>query len=200
MRLIGQTKREHIAAVVIPLTLWYFELMSENLHTLLEGDDPVALRRIEQALHASDVSNDTVDAVLSALIWRRCTAGQNGVLGAVINQDCAARISVLPRHLDRVGASDAAQAVRDLRDEIPLEDEQIRNGIIDWIDCNPEVIRHAATLNDAVEDIAPKVWNYMQLRQDELPDPEIPDQSGGLLAALISGWQSVARQRLSARR
>jgi len=174
--------------------------MSENLHDLLEGDDPVALRRIEQALHSSETSNETVDAILSTLIWRRCTAGQNGILGAVINHECAARISVLPQHLEKVGASDAAQAMRDLLDEIPLEDEQIEGGIIDWVDANPDITRHAATLDDGFEDVTPKVWNYMQQRQDELPNPEIPDKSVGMLAALISGWQSFARQRPSAGR
>ena len=98
--------------------------MSENLHDLLKGDDPVALRRIERGLKDSEIHNEIVDAVLSALIWRRCTAGQNGVLGAVLNPECASRISSLPQHLDRVGASDAAQAIRDLRNQIPLEDEQ----------------------------------------------------------------------------
>ena len=101
-----------------------FSSMTDNLHNLLAGDEPVALRRIEKALHSADVENETVEAVVSALIWRRCTAGPNGVLGAVLNHECAARIDVLPEHLDTIGASDAAQAVRDLRADIPLEDEQ----------------------------------------------------------------------------
>ncbi|SLN35264.1 hypothetical protein [Roseisalinus antarcticus] len=161
--------------------------MSENLHDLLEGDDPVALRRIEKALQSGDVRNEPVDAILSALIWRRCTTGQNGVLGAVLNHDCAARVSVLAEHLDRVGASDAAQAMRDLREEIPLEDERIRNGLIDWVDANPGIARYAKTLNDGVDDIALKIWNFMQKCKDELPDPEIPAKRKGPFAWLFSG-------------
>lgn len=160
--------------------------MSENLHDLLERDDPVALRRIEKALLSGDNRNEAVDAVLSALIWRRCTAGRNGVLGAVLNHECAARISVLAEHLDQVGASDAAHAMRNLREEIPLEDEQIRCGLIDWVDANPEIARHAETLTDGVDDLAPKVWSFMQERQDELPDPQIPDKREGLFARLFS--------------
>lgn len=174
--------------------------MSENLHDLLESDDPVALRRIEQALQSSEPPNETVDTVLSALIWRRCTAGQNGILGAVIHHECAARMSVLPQHLERVGASDAAQAMRDLLGKIPLEDDQIEGGIIDWVDSNPDIARHAATLSDGIEDVTSKIWSFMQQRQDDLPDPEIPDRSAGILAALLSGWQSLARQRFSAGR
>jgi len=174
--------------------------MSENLHDLLESDDPVALRRIEQALQDSEIHNEIVDAILSALIWRRCTAGQNGVLGAVLDPECAARISALPRHLDRVGASDAAQAIRDLRNAIPLKDEHIKGGIIDWVDCNPDIVRHAAALSDDVDDIAPKLWNFMQQRQGELPDTEIPNKRDGLLAALFGGWQAFARQRPTAGR
>ncbi len=159
--------------------------MSENLHDLLESDDPVALRRIEKALISGDERNETVDAVISALIWRRCTAGQHGVLGAILNRECAARISVLADHLEKVGATDAAKAMRDLRQEIPLEDEQIRSGIIDWIDVNPKIVSHAATLDDGVDDIAPEVWSFMQVRQDNLPDPEIPDKRQGLFGALF---------------
>ncbi|MEX1236510.1 MAG: hypothetical protein WEB56_16120 [Roseovarius sp.] len=143
--------------------------MSENLSDLLEGDDPVALRRIEKALMSADGHNETVDAVISALIWRRCTAGQNGVLGAVLNHECAARISVLADHLEKVGATEAAQVTRDLREEIPLEDDQIRSGIIDWIDVNPGITGNVVTLNGNVDDIAPKVWSFMQERRDDLP-------------------------------
>ncbi len=159
--------------------------MSEKLHDLLEGDDPVALGRIEKALLAGDIHNETVDTVLSALIWRRCAMGQNGVLGAVINHDCAARVSVLDQHLELVGASDAAQAMRNLRGEIPLEDEQIRPGIIDWVDANPSLIRRAETLNDDVFDVAPKIWSFMQEHKDELPDAEIPDKRTGLFRRLF---------------
>ncbi len=159
--------------------------MPENLHDLLESDDPVALRRIEKALISGDEHNETVDAVITALIWRRCTAGQNGVLGAVLNRECAARISVLADHLEKVGATDAAMAMRDLREEIPLEDEQIRSGIIDWVDENPKFVSHAATLDDGIDDIAPEVWSFMQERQDKLPDPEIPDKRKGLFGALF---------------
>ncbi len=168
--------------------------MSESLHSLLESDDPVALRRIEKALSSGDVRNEAVDAVLSALIWRRCTTGQNGVLGAVLNHECAARVSVLPEHLDQVGASDAAQAMRDLREQIPLEDQQIRYGLIDWVDANPEIARHAGTLTDGVDDVAPKVWSFMQERQSELPDPKIPDKRAGLFARLFSGGTSKSEQ------
>ncbi len=166
--------------------------MSENLHSLLEGDDPVALRRIEKALTSGDDQNETVDAVISALIWRRCTTGHNGLLSAVLNHECAARISVMADHLEQVGATDAAQAMRDLREEIPLKDEQIRGGIIDWVDVNPDIAQHASSLDDGVDDIAPEVWSFMQDRQDDLPNPEIPDKRRGLFAALFGGSDKTA--------
>ncbi len=159
--------------------------MTDNLHELLEGDEPVALRRIEKALHSADVENETVETVVSALIWRRCTAGPNGVLGAVLNYECAARLDVLPEHLDNIGASDAAQAVRDLRADIPLEDEQIRHGLIDWVDTNPEIAKHAKVLDDEFDDVAKKVWSFMQESQQELPDPKIPDKQTGLFSRLL---------------
>ncbi|MEI4264168.1 hypothetical protein [Roseovarius sp. D0-M9] len=159
--------------------------MSENLYDLLEGDDPVALRRIEKALMSADEHNETVDAVISALIWRRCTAGQNGVLGAVLNHECAARISVMADHLEKVGATEAAQVTRNLREEIPLADAQIRSGIIDWIDVHPEITGNVVTLKRNIDDIAPKVWSFMQERQEDLPDPQIPDKRKGLFGALF---------------
>ncbi len=161
--------------------------MTENLHSLLEGDDPVALRRIEKALRSGDVQNETIDTIISALIWRRCTIGHNGVLGAVLNHECAARVAVLTEHLERVGATDAAQAMRDLRKVIPLKDEQIQGGIIDWVDVNPDIARHASSLNNGINDIAPEVWSFMQERQDDLPDHEIPDKRKGLFAGLFGG-------------
>ena len=155
--------------------------MTQNLHELLERSDPVALRRIEKALDAVDERNETVETVLSALMWQRCTIGQNGILGAYLNHECAARVSVLDEHLAVIGASDAAQAIRDLRKEIPLQDEDIRRGIIDWVDANPSLVQHAKTLNDEDLDVASKVWNFMQKRREKLPDIEIPDKKTGLL-------------------
>ncbi len=92
--------------------------MTRNLQELLEGDEPVALRRIEKALVAVDDRNETVETVLSVLLWRRCTMGQNGILGAFLNHECVARVDVLDEHLDRVGASGAAQSMRDLRGRV----------------------------------------------------------------------------------
>jgi hypothetical protein len=155
--------------------------MMKNLHDLLDRDDPVALRRIEKALGAEETRNETVDAVLSVLLFQRCANGRNGILGALINHECAARVSMLDEHLDLVGASGAAQAMRDLRKEIPLRDEDIRRGIIDWIEANPSLVQHAKTLNDNNLDVASKVWNFMQERQEKLPDIEIPDRKTGIL-------------------
>jgi hypothetical protein len=94
---------------------------------------------------------------------------------------------MLPEHLDSIGASDAAQAVRDLRENIPLEDEQIRYGLIDWVDTNPEIAKHAKALDDDFDDVAQKVWSFMQDSQKELPDPEIPDKKIGLFSRLFGG-------------
>ncbi|SDW74199.1 hypothetical protein SAMN04488238_103235 [Roseicitreum antarcticum] len=77
--------------------------------------------------------------------------------------------------------------MRDLREQIPLEDEQIQFGLIDWVDANPDITRHAGTLADGVDDLAPKIWSYMQECQAELPDPRIPDKRQGLFARLFSG-------------
>jgi len=156
-----------------------------TLYDLLNSDDPVALRRIEKVLSSEDDPNDTTEAVISALIWQRCTAGHNGVLGAVLNHECAARISVLANHLEQVGASDAARAMRKLRGEIPLEDAQIAGGIIDWVDVNPTIASHAAALDEGVDDISSEVWSYMQERQSDFPDHEIPDKRKGLFGALF---------------
>ncbi|WP_223427576.1 hypothetical protein [Tateyamaria pelophila] len=159
--------------------------MAQNLYQLLEHDDPVALRHIEKALSAEDAPNETVETVLSALLWRRCTMGQNGILGALLNHECAARVSVMDEHLDVIGASDAAQAMRDLRTEIPLQDEHIRRGIIDWVYANQNLVEHAKTLNEENLDVAPNVWTFMQKRKANLPNIEIPDKRTGLLARLF---------------
>ncbi|MFO7805537.1 MAG: hypothetical protein R6V30_07680, partial [Paracoccaceae bacterium] len=58
---------------------------------------------------------------------------------------------------------------------------------IDPVDDAPESTTHATTLNDGVDDIAPEVWSYMQDKQDDLPDPEIPDKRKGFFGALFGG-------------
>lgn len=80
---------------------------------------------------------------------------------------------------------DTVQAIRDLSKENPLKDEQIRSGIIDWLDMNPEIASKAAKLHEGVDDIAPTVWNFKQERQDELPDPEISYKAKGLFSILL---------------
>ena len=74
-----------------------------------------------------------------------------------------------------------------LRNEIPLEDEHIRGGIIDWVDANPSLVHYAETLNDDGFDVTPKVWSFMQKRQDELPEIEIPDKRTGLFSRFFGG-------------
>ena len=75
--------------------------------------------------------------------------------------------------------------MRDLRKEVPLQDEHIQRGIVDWVDANPSLIQHANTLNDENLDVAPKIWSFMQGRQENLPHIEIPDKRTGLLGRLF---------------
>jgi hypothetical protein len=103
-----------------------------------------------------------------------------------LNRDCARRIKVLAAHLDLVGAHEAAAAVRELRGQIPYNDNQLGGGIIDWIDANPDFVDRARELDREINDITPQIWAYMQNCCDELPDAAIPPRQRGFFARLFN--------------
>ncbi len=88
----------------------------------------------------------------------------------------------MPANLYDLLDSDDPVAVR--RIEKAFSSGDVRNQAVD---ANPEISRHADTLTDGVADLAPTVWSFMQERQGELPDPQIPDKRVGLFARLFSG-------------
>ena len=167
--------------------------MREQLHDLLKSDQPVALPQIERALASEDDLNDDQEAVLSALIWRRCTSGSIGLLGTVVYQDCASRIEDLPQHLETIGAKEAARAVAALREEIPLEDERIRQGLVDWIDTEADLAAHAQELGSELEEIDGIVWNFMRDASSDIPDLEITSRAQDVVSSLKS-WLQLGRQ------
>jgi len=158
--------------------------MSDKLHDLLENDDPTALPQIERSLASQDDLSADQDAVLSALIWRRCTSGAAGLLGSVLHQDCASRFEDLPTQLARVGATDAAVATLELRNAIPLEDEQINGGLADWIDIHPEISSKAAELNEEVDEIDQIIWDFMKDPASDIPDLEVPTRTEAVLSSI----------------
>ena len=161
-------------------------LFMETLHEVLQSEEPVALRRIEKVLAAEDDRSEQAEAAMSALIWRRQTTGHQGILGTFLNRDCARRIKVLAAHLERVGAPEAAAAIRELRGQIPYSDNQLGGGIIDWMDAHRDFVDRARELDCEIEDITPQIWTYMQNCCDELPDTAIPPRRRGLFARLFN--------------
>jgi hypothetical protein len=161
-------------------------LIMETLHKVLQSHEPVALGRIEKVLAAEHERSEEAEAAVSALLWRRQTAGHSGIRGTFLNRDCVNRIRVLATHLDRVGAHEAAEAMRELRGQIPYKDTQLGGSIIDWVDANPDFVSRARELDDKIDDIAPQVWAYMQNCSDDLPDAAIPSRRRGLFARLFN--------------
>jgi hypothetical protein len=167
--------------------------MREKLHDLLDSDRPVALRQIERALASEDELTDDQEAVLSALIWRRCTSGVNGLLGTVIHRDCASRIEDLPQHLEAIGAHKAARAVSALREEIPLEDYRIKQGLVDWIDTETDVAVRARKIGSELDGIDDLVWGFMKDNSSDIPDLEVTSRTQDVFSSLKS-WLQAARQ------
>ncbi|MBV0913764.1 hypothetical protein [Anianabacter salinae] len=158
--------------------------MTETLHNLLGQEDPASLPQIERALASQDELSQDQEAVLSALIWRRCTQGSAGLLGSVLQRDCAQRIEEMPTHLEAVGASDAAAATQELVDAIPLDDDRIKAGLVDWIDTQTDVVRKARELGTGLEDIDRAIWEFMKDPTTEIPDLPISTRAQILLAKL----------------
>lgn len=144
--------------------------MSETVHDLLEHDEPTGLDIIKRGLAAQDDLNNEGEAALSALLWRRRTDRRLGLLGALMHRDCVRRIGVLPDHLEVVGATRSARALRELRTEIPYPDDRIKFGIIDWIEARPEFMAKARALDAELEDVTPLVWHHLQVCAHLLPD------------------------------
>lgn len=167
-----------------------FRPMSERLHELLQQDEPTALAQIERALASQTDRTADQEAVLNALIWRRCTNGAAGFLGTVLHQNCASLIDVLPSQLARIGAADAAVAIRELRDVIPLEDEQIKRGLADWIETKRDVVNKAHELEAGLEDITPTIWEFMKSPSSEMPDIEISSRTEDIVSSVVSFFRS----------
>jgi hypothetical protein len=158
--------------------------MASNLHDLLALDNPTALPRIERALRSQDELSADQEAVLGALVWQRCTSGPAGLLGCVTQHDCAKRIDDLPDQLARIGAEDAAEATRALRDAIPLDDETLRHGIADWIDTQSDVYSKAQELDDGLEGVDRAIWDFMKDPETDIPDLEIPTRMDSIVSSV----------------
>lgn len=158
--------------------------MADHLHALLEQDEPTGLARIERALSAQPALSADQEALLSTLVWRRCTNGAAGLLGAVLHQDCARRIGDLPEHLETIGATESAEAVRELCDVIPLDDERISRGLADWIETESEIVSKARELDAGLDDIDQTLWDFMRNPASDIPDLELPTRSTGVLSSI----------------
>ncbi|SFP44186.1 hypothetical protein [Tranquillimonas alkanivorans] len=160
--------------------------MTVTIHELIERKKPADLEKIERTLAAQPARSPEAEAALSALIWRRRTDGRSGLLGAFMHKDCAERIAMLGDHLEEIGAHDAAAALRELRAEIPLSDDLIGRGLIDWVDSRPDIVREARELDSRLEDVAPLIWDYLRDCGDAVPDLPLHQPRRGLLARWLS--------------
>lgn len=106
------------------------------------------------------------------------------MLGCVIHQDCAGRIEDLPAQLTRVGAPDSAGAVRELRNAISLNDDEIKGGLADWIETQPEVIKKAHELDAEIEEIDQTIWDFMRDPASDIPDLALTSRTGSVLSSI----------------
>ena len=164
--------------------------MSNKLHDLLHQDEPTALPRIERALRSQDDLTADQETVLGALVWQRCTSGAAGLLGCVLHGDCAKRIDDLPDQLERIGADDAAAATRELRNAIPLDDVQIRGGLVDWIDTQPDIVNKARELDDALNEVDQAIWDFMKNAATDIPDLEIQTRTESVVSSVFGLFRS----------
>ncbi|WP_146204919.1 hypothetical protein [Jannaschia seohaensis] len=171
--------------------------MPQNLHDLLQQDEPSALPRIERALLSQDDLSADQEAVLSALVWQRCTGGAAGLLGCVLHQDCAKLIDNLPNQLARIGAADASIATKELRNAIPLDDGQIRGGVADWIDTQPDIVKKAHELDDGLHELDQTIWDFMKDPSTDIPDLEILTRTESLVSSVVGLFRSKQRRILS---
>lgn len=162
----------------------YVNYMADHLHSLLEQDEPTDLARIERALSAQDELSADQEAVLSTLVWRRCTTGAAGLLGAVLHHDCARRIGDMPEHLETIGAPETAEAIRELCDAIPLDEDRISRGLADWIETESDIVTKAQELDAELDDIDQTIWNFMKNPASDIPDVELPTRSAALLSSI----------------
>lgn len=163
--------------------------MTETLHDILRSDDPGVLPRIEKALSACDDLDRDLEAVLSALILHRRASGEAGLLGAVLYRDCAQRLPVLPAHLRAIGATDAANAVSDLRRDIPLEDAVISCGLIDWLDTQPDLARSARRRTPDLDGLDDDIRRFLRRKGRALPDLPLPPEHRTLFGRMVQSMR-----------
>lgn len=167
--------------------------MADNLHDLLRQNEPVALQQIERALAAQDHLSADQEAVLDALIWKRYTCGPAGLLGCILHQDCARLFPDLPNKLERIGATDAAVATRELRNAIPLDEEQIRGGLTDWVETQSEVVTIARELDEnliGLDEVDQTIWDFMKDTASDIPDLEIPTRTESIVSSIVGLFRS----------
>ncbi|MDF0603889.1 hypothetical protein P1J78_24555 [Psychromarinibacter sp. C21-152] len=157
----------------------------QPLTDVLTSEKPTALRRIEDALGSLEERGEAAEAALTSLIWRRRVNGSFGILATFAYTDCTKRISVIPQHLDHIGATESAAAVRWLRRGVPFDDDRIVNGIIDWLEENKTLTSRAQKYDRELDDIAPCIWRFMQSSADAFSSIEIPEKRLGFLSRLL---------------
>lgn len=160
--------------------------MTETVNEVLQSETPVNLDGIERALASVDDPHPTIEAAVTALVFRKTISGWRGLLDAFIHHKCRERIDVLVPHLVEVGAAEHAAAISDLRQAIQLSDTKIKSSnIIDWLDVNPRIGALAEKLEAELDSVDDIIWKYLQGCSDALLDIPIQPTEKGLLGRLI---------------
>ncbi len=171
--------------------------MPRTLHETLKARQTTDLAQIERTLAGAQGLSDEAEIVLTVLIWRRRTKGRNGIMSAFLYVDLSSRIDSVEEHLLQVGATDSARALREMRKELPLEEEQIRHGIVDLADSNLDaasrVYQRAAELAHCVADVEPAVWKFMRAHKRSIPDWPLVEKGRLGMPSFFDKWRADAR-------
>ncbi len=112
------------------------------------------------------------------------------MLGCVLHPDCAKRIDTLPNQLEHIGATEAADATRELLKAIPLHADQISGGLADWIDTQPDIVSRARELDDGLNEVDQTIWDFMKETTSDIPDLEIPTRAESIVASVAGLFRS----------
>ncbi|WP_152463806.1 MULTISPECIES: hypothetical protein [unclassified Roseivivax] len=96
--------------------------------------------------------------------------------------------------LRTIGAAQCAEAFASIRKAIPMSDNDIRGGLLDWIDTQPDLAKKALKWKDVDLDVSVQLWEYMNANIDLLPDVPISAPSNRVGRIRKWFWETEPRR------
>jgi hypothetical protein len=136
-------------------------MQMETVRHILDSESGLDFGKIESALAAEQQTREEAEAVLSVLILRRHMQGPNGLCDALVTSECTQRLEMLPDHLYKVGAYDAAARFRRIRAKLPEPEVLSPGAVYDLLDQDSELMDLVQETSAACDNLDDLIEAYL---------------------------------------